>query len=58
MRNAFVWVIIILLLVTLFNLFQGGTTASSRVAYSEFLTSVEEADVTEVSIHVPESILR
>ena len=50
MRNAFVWVIIIFLLVTLFNLFQGGTAASSRVAYSEFLNSVEQSDVTEVSI--------
>lgn len=56
MRNAFVWVIIILLLITLFNLFQGGTTASSRVAYSEFLTSVEQADVTEVSIQGKEII--
>lgn len=56
MRNAFVWVIIILLLITLFNLFQGGNTASSRVAYSEFLTSVEQADVTEVSIQGKEII--
>lgn len=56
MRNAFVWVIIILLLVTLFNLFQGGTTASSRVAYSEFLTSVDQTEVTEVSIQGKEII--
>ena len=56
MRNAFVWVIIILLLITLFNLFQGGTTASSRVAYSEFLTSVDQMDVTEVSIQDKEIV--
>ena len=56
MRNAFVWVIIILLLITLFNLFQGGTAASSRVAYSEFLTSVDQAEVTEVSIQGKEII--
>lgn len=56
MRNAFVWVIIILLLITLFNLFQGGTAASSRVAYSEFLTSVDQTDVTEVSIQGKEII--
>ena len=56
MRNAFVWVIIILVLVTLFNLCQGGSVASSRVAYSDFLTSVEQSDVTEVSIQGKEVI--
>ncbi len=56
MRNAFVWVIIILLLVTLFNLFQGGTSTSSRVAYSEFLNSVEQSDVAEVSIQGDEIV--
>lgn len=56
MRNAVVWVIIILLLFTLFNLFQGGTGASSRVAYSDFLISVEANDVTEVAIQGQEII--
>ena len=41
-RNLALWVIIALLLVVLFNLFQPGTTqrATTQIAYSDFLSDV------------------
>jgi cell division protease FtsH len=56
-RNLALWVIIALLLVVLFSLFQPGglrgTSSSSNVtqmAYSEFLTQVKQGDVKDVVI--------
>ena len=51
-RNLALWVIIALLLVVLFNLFQPGNpkTASSQVAYSEFLSDVNGGKVRDVVI--------
>ncbi|MEX2629876.1 MAG: ATP-dependent metallopeptidase FtsH/Yme1/Tma family protein, partial [Tistlia sp.] len=51
-RNAALWIIIILLLVALFNLFQDGGSrqAQSQMAYSQFIDSVEQGDVSEVTI--------
>ncbi len=51
-RNLALWVIIILLLVVLFNLFQPGTgqTPSTQVAYSDFLHQVEKGQVRDVVI--------
>ncbi len=51
-RNLALWVIIALLLVVLFNLFQPGSQqhASSQVAYSEFINEVNAGHVRDVVI--------
>jgi cell division protease FtsH len=51
-RNAALWIIIILLLFALFNLFQGGTTRGpqQQLAYSEFMAQVDQGSVEEVTI--------
>ena len=52
-RNLALWVIVALLLVALFNLFQPsgtGRTTAQQVAYSEFLNEVNAGHVREVSI--------
>src|SRR5712671_3410031 len=51
-RNLALWVIIALLLVVLFNLFQPGTgrTASTQVAYSDFISEVNGGRVRDVVI--------
>jgi cell division protease FtsH len=51
-RNLALWVIIALLLVVLFNLFQPGTshTAATQVAYSDFISEVNNGRVRDVVI--------
>ena len=51
-RNFAIWVIIALLLVALFNLFQNpsGNRRANDIPYSEFLDSVEGKTVSEVTI--------
>ena len=51
-RNLALWVIIALLLVVLFNLFQPGTTqhAATQVAYSDFIGEVNSGKVRDVVI--------
>jgi cell division protease FtsH len=51
-RNLALWVIIALLLVVLFNLFQPGTThnAATQVAYSDFISEVNSGHVRDVVI--------
>jgi len=52
-RNLALWVIVALLLVALFNLFQpagGGRTGAQQVAYSDFLNEVNAGHVREVAI--------
>ena len=51
-RNLLLWVIIALLLVVLFNLFQPGSTqhASAQVAYSDFVGDVNTGKVRDVVI--------
>ena len=52
-RNLAIWVVIALLLVALFNLFQGGARTGARgeeISYSEFLAGVEQGSVSEVTI--------
>jgi cell division protease FtsH len=51
-RNIALWVIIALLLVALFNLFQPSARGpqGTQIAYSEFLTQVNEGQVREVTI--------
>jgi len=51
-RNLALWVIIALLLVVLFNLFQPGTSrnAATQVAYSDFISEVNGGRVKDVVI--------
>ena len=51
-RNFAIWVIIALLMVALFNLFQNpsGNQRANEIPYSEFLDSVEGKTVSEVTI--------
>jgi cell division protease FtsH len=52
-RNIALWVVVALLLVALFNLFQPSSTTSPRgqaVAYSDFLAEVNAGQVREVTI--------
>jgi cell division protease FtsH len=51
-KNIAIWVLMGLLLVTLFNLFQGGQDRSGvvKMPYSEFLSSVKSNQVAEVKI--------
>ena len=51
-RNLALWVIIALLLVVLFNLFQPGTThtGATQIAYSDFITEVNAGRVRDVVI--------
>jgi cell division protease FtsH len=52
-RNFAIWVIVALLLVALFNLFQNNTTGPGRageIAYSQLMTEVDAGNVEEVEI--------
>ncbi len=51
-RNIILWVIIVVLMVGLFNMFQGSSTREeqSEVAYSQFLAEVERGEVSSVVI--------
>ncbi|MEM7668765.1 MAG: ATP-dependent metallopeptidase FtsH/Yme1/Tma family protein, partial [Pseudomonadota bacterium] len=51
-RNMAFWAILILLLITLFTVFQDGGSSSSgnRIDFSDFMDQVERGDVAEVTI--------
>ena len=51
-KNLFLWVVIGVLLVALFNLFQGSSNRSTQtqMAYSDFLAHVNQNEVREVTI--------
>ena len=51
-KNIVLWIIVGLLLVALFNLFQGTTSDRSKtiISFSDFLSSVESGNVSEVNI--------
>ena len=51
-RNFALWVIIALLLIALFNLFQSPSqrTTASEISYSQLLTDVEDGRVRSVTI--------
>jgi len=48
MRNALVWGLIILLLVTLYNLVQGSAPRPPELAYSEFVQAIEQGRVERI----------
>lgn len=51
-RNIAFWVILLLLILALFNMFSGGTvaTADRSVSYSEFMSRVDGGQVTAVTL--------
>ncbi|MCX8509378.1 MAG: ATP-dependent metallopeptidase FtsH/Yme1/Tma family protein, partial [Rhodobacteraceae bacterium] len=51
-RNIAFWVVLFLLVVALFNLFSGGTTAftGQTMAYSDFMKRVDEGQVSGVTL--------
>ena len=51
-KNIFLWIIIGLLLVALFNLFQGTTSSrsSSNISFSDFIAATDSGNVSEVNI--------
>jgi cell division protease FtsH len=55
-RNAALWLVIVLLLFALFNLFQGTATHGPQqpLAFSDFIDQVESGQVLEVTIAGPE----
>ena len=52
LRNALVWVVIGLVILTLFNIFQqgGDGEAASAIPYSDFVEQVKGGDISEVTI--------
>ena len=57
LRNFALWVIIVLLLLALFTLFQnpGQRAASQDISFSQLLTEVDQSRVRDVVIQGPES---
>ncbi|MEM9371508.1 MAG: ATP-dependent metallopeptidase FtsH/Yme1/Tma family protein, partial [Pseudomonadota bacterium] len=51
-RNMAFWAILILLLITLFTVFQDGGSSSGgdRIAFSDFMNRVERGEIAEVTI--------
>ena len=51
-KNIVLWIIVGLLLVTLFNLFQGSNSnrSASMISFSDFVASVDSGDISEVNI--------
>jgi len=51
-KNIFVWLVIGIMLVAMFNMFQGGveTAGYRRIAFSEFLSKVDQGQVSDVII--------
>ena len=51
-KNIILWIIIGLLLIALFNLFQGNSSnrASSEISFSDFIAATESGNVAEVHI--------
>jgi cell division protease FtsH len=59
-RNIAFWVVLFLLILALFNLFNGGQTAadSRMIPYSDFVTRVESGDVSQVTLDGENIILQ
>ena len=58
LRNLALWILIALLLVLLFNLFQGSNktaTTQQQLSYSDFLTDVQKGNVQKVTIQGDEA---
>ena len=53
-KNVVLWIIIGLLLIVLFNLFQGTSNnrSTSKISFSDFIAATESGNVSEVNIAV------
>ena len=51
-KNIVLWIVIGLLLVALFNLFQGTTSkrTSTVISFSDFITAADSGNISEVNI--------
>ena len=50
-KNIVLWLIIGLLLIALFNIFQGSTSkSSSLISFSDFIAATEAGNISEVHI--------
>ncbi|MBV8939978.1 MAG: ATP-dependent zinc metalloprotease FtsH, partial [Alphaproteobacteria bacterium] len=51
-KNIAIWIVVVVLLVALFNIFQGGMdqTGGNRLAFSEFLSHVDAGEISDVTI--------
>jgi cell division protease FtsH len=49
-KNLALWLLVGLIMVTLFNLFQSGKSEEGEIDYSEFLSRIEQGQVSEVEI--------
>ena len=52
-KNVVLWIIIGLLLIVLFNLFQGTSNSrnTSKISFSDFIAATESGNVSEVNIN-------
>ena len=52
-KNVILWIIVGLLLVVLFNLFQGTNSSkgSAKISFSDFIAATESGNVSEVNIN-------
>ncbi|MEN8261195.1 MAG: ATP-dependent metallopeptidase FtsH/Yme1/Tma family protein, partial [Pseudomonadota bacterium] len=53
LKNIILWVIIAVVLMSVFNNFGTRKTADSTLAYSQFIEAVKAGQVTEVNIDGP-----
>ena len=53
-RNLALWLLILLILLLVFQLFPGSEPVRQMVSYTDFLQAVEEGRVTEVTLQGPE----
>ena len=51
-KNIVLWIVIGLLLVALFNLFQGSSSSRStpEISFSDFIASIDAGNISEVNI--------
>ena len=54
-RNLALWLLILLILLLVFQLFPGNEPVRQVITYSDFLEAVEEGRVSEVTLQGPES---
>ncbi|MBW1893029.1 MAG: ATP-dependent zinc metalloprotease FtsH [Deltaproteobacteria bacterium] len=57
-KNLSLWLVIILMMVMLFNMFNKQTVSETNISYTEFLSMVEDERVTDVVIQGQELFIR
>ncbi|HIE56562.1 MAG TPA: ATP-dependent metalloprotease, partial [Chromatiaceae bacterium] len=50
-KNVVLWIIIAIVLMTVFNSFNGQKNRAPAISYTQFLEQVKEGNVTSVVIH-------